>query len=210
VSSVPAGLILAAGASSRMGRPKALLEYEGETFLSRMIRLFEAHCDPVVVVVAPGREVWLPAKGRTRAIAVQNPKPERGMLSSLQCGLTALLAAGAERILFTPMDLPALREDTVAFMAREAISAQVVIPRIGEERGHPVAISREVAAELLALDAESPETNPKQVLRRDPARVRFVDLEDRGAIRDVDDPRDYQELLLLSKSSETSNVETFS
>jgi molybdenum cofactor cytidylyltransferase len=191
-----------------MGQPKALLEYQGETFLSRMIRLFEAHCDPVVVVLAPGCGEWMPA-GPARASAVQNPKPERGMLSSLQCGLDALMAAGARRILFTPMDLPALLEETVALMAREAASADVVIPRFGQERGHPVAISRAVAAELLALDAESPDVNPKQVLRRDPSRIRFVDVEDPGAIRDVDDPRDYQELLKL-QSSKTSNVETFS
>ena len=46
-----AGIILAAGASSRMGRPKALLDYRGETFLGRLIRVLGTSCDPVIVVL---------------------------------------------------------------------------------------------------------------------------------------------------------------
>ena len=46
-----AGIILAAGASSRMGTPKALLEYRGETFVDRLVRVLGAVCDPVIVVL---------------------------------------------------------------------------------------------------------------------------------------------------------------
>lgn len=186
----PAGLILAAGASRRMGRPKALLATpEGETFLHRMIRIMGAHCDPVVVVVAPGSESWVPAQAAT---AVVNPDPDRGMLSSLQCGLQQV-GPQVEHIVFTPMDLPALSESTVAAVAAAAGRAEVVIPRYKADRGHPVAISRAVARELLALDPLT--ANPKDVLRRDDARVLFLDLDDPGAVRDIDEPKDYQDLL---------------
>ena len=187
----PAALILAAGASRRMGRPKALLATpEGETFLHRMIRIMSAHCDPVIVVVAPGSEAWVgPAHTAT---AVVNPDPDRGMLSSLQCGLQAI-GTEVEHIVFTPMDLPALSESTVAAVAHAAAQAEVVIPRYKADRGHPVAISRAVARELLALDPLT--ANPKDVLRRDDARVLFLDLDDPGAVRDIDEPKDYQDLL---------------
>lgn len=187
---MPAGLILAAGASRRMGRPKALLATpEGETFLHRVVRIMSAHCDPIIVVVAPGCESWL--AGTATRIAV-NPDPDRGMLSSLQCGLESL-DPQVEHVVFTPMDLPTLGEDTVAAVARAAGQAEVVIPRYKADRGHPVAISRAVACELLALDPLT--ANPKDVLRRDDARVLFLDLDDPGAVRDIDEPKDYQDLL---------------
>lgn len=173
-----------------MGRPKALLPTPaGETFLHRMIRIMSAHCDPLVVVVAPGSESWL---NSTNAIAAVNPDPDRGMLSSLQCGLRRL-GHGAGHIVFTPMDLPSLSEDTVAAVAAAAVRAEVVIPRYKADRGHPVAISQAVAHELLALDPLT--ANPKDVLRRDDARVLFLDLDDPGAVRDIDEPKDYQDLL---------------
>ena len=88
-----AGIILAAGASSRMGSPKALLALDGETFLDRLIAAFEPHCAPVLVVLGFHA-------GRTRAgicrsgdvTFVTNPDPDRGMLSSLQCGLAEVPA----------------------------------------------------------------------------------------------------------------------
>ena len=187
---MPAGLILAAGASRRMGRPKALLATpEGETFLHRMVRIMGAHCDPVIVVVAPGCESW--TAGTTATVAV-NPDPDRGMLSSLQCGLQSL-DPEVEHIVFTPMDLPTLSEGTVAAVARAVRQADVVIPRYKADRGHPVAISRAVACELLTLDPLT--ANPKDVLRRDDARVLFLDIDDPGAVRDIDEPKDYQALL---------------
>ncbi len=200
----PGGIILAAGASSRMGQPKALLEFHGETFLARMVRIFAPHCDPLVVVVAPGCETWVPA-GSARPVV--NPQPERGMLSSLQCGLAEFGNEITGHILFTPMDLPALREETVAAVAVACGRAAVVIPRLGETRGHPVSIDGTVAAELLALSG-GPEAQPKHVLRRDDSRVLFLEIDDPGSIRDVDEPQDYQELLLSSLP--LSNVETLS
>lgn len=173
-----------------MGRPKALLATpEGETFLHRMIRIMSAHCDPVIVVVAPGSESWVVPGTAT---VVVNPDPDRGMLSSLQCGLQAI-GPEAEHIVFTPMDLPSLSESTVAAVVHAAAQAEVVIPRYKADRGHPVAISQAVAHELLALDPLT--ANPKDVLRRDDARVLFLDLDDPGAVRDIDEPKDYQDLL---------------
>ena len=58
-----AGLILAAGESRRMGSPKALLEYRGETFLDRLTRIFAAHCDPVIVVLGAGRRRTFAPRG---------------------------------------------------------------------------------------------------------------------------------------------------
>ncbi|HXF27317.1 MAG TPA: NTP transferase domain-containing protein, partial [Bryobacteraceae bacterium] len=80
------GLILAAGASRRMGTSKALLTVGGETFLDRLIGLLSVVCEPVIVVT--GHDALQAKDG----MFVTNPEPERGMLSSLQCGLRAVPA----------------------------------------------------------------------------------------------------------------------
>lgn len=179
------GLVLAAGASRRMGSPKALLTIEGETFLDRMVRVMRSACDEVAVVVPP---LWPLAEGY-----VPNPDPERGMLSSLRCGLERL--TGMDHVLFTPMDLPLLEPRTVRAIAGVANRAAVVIPRYGEDRGHPVAVDRVVMGELLAAPDG---VQPRDVIRRDDSRVLFLDVDDPGVVRDVDHPEDYRKLLQQS------------
>ncbi|BDC52692.1 hypothetical protein F183_A50070 [Bryobacterales bacterium F-183] len=178
------GLVLAAGASRRMGSPKAFLDIQGETFLDRMVRVMRSVCDDVVAVVPPD---W----SAPDAHYVRNPDPERGMLSSLRCGLQAL--STADHVLFTPMDLPLLDPRTVRLIADAAPRAGVVIPRFGEDRGHPVAVNREVIAELLAAPDG---VQPRDIIRRDDSRVLFLDVDDPGVVRDIDHPEDYRRLLL--------------
>jgi len=178
---VTAAVILAAGASRRMGQPKASLQFQGESFLERMVRLLGRFCSPVIVVVRNGMAV--PAG----VIPVENPDPERGMLSSLQCGL-ASLPAGPDPVVFTPMDYPAVRESTIAAVCAGA--GEIVIPRYQGLRGHPVKVSRKIVDELLALPATA---SPKDVMRAHYAN--YVDVDDPGAVRDVDEPADYEELL---------------
>ena len=183
------GVILAAGASRRMGSPKALLEFRGETFLARMARVLATACDTLIVVLAPGTESWAPPGAH---IAI-NPDPDRGMLSSLQCGLSH---APGRRVLFTPLDYPALLESTVRKIA--ATPGEIVIPRHGGHRGHPVCVSAHIADQLLALPVAT--GTPADVIRRDPALVHYVDVDDPGILRDIDNPGDYRELLQSAAS----------
>ncbi|MBL8293008.1 MAG: nucleotidyltransferase family protein [Bryobacterales bacterium] len=182
-----AGIILAGGSSRRMGRIKALLPFGGETFLDRQIRLLEPHCSPVVVVV--GEHAAEIEAGRQRpAVTVINPDPDRGMLSSLQCGLSAL----PERIdafLFTPVDLPRINEGTVEQLAQAAGSALIVIPRCHGRRGHPVLMDASLRPELLAASG-----SPRDVVDRHAGQVRYLDVEDAGILVDVDTPEEYAAL----------------
>ena len=86
-----AAVILAGGASRRMGSPKALLPYAGETFVDRLIGVFQSVCDSVIVVL--GHEADAIRSGvRRKASFVFNPDHELGQLTSLQCGLRAARA----------------------------------------------------------------------------------------------------------------------
>jgi molybdenum cofactor cytidylyltransferase len=187
-------IILAAGASSRMGSPKALLDYRGETFLDRLIRVMGTATNPVIVVLGYHAER---IRGATRrpATFVVNTAPERGQLSSLQTGLAAM-PPQARGFAFIPMDCPAVREDTVthlaaAFSARDA-ETLFVIPRQGDKRGHPVFAAPQIAEELLGLPADG---QARDVVHRHVSRTQYIDVDDVGILADIDDPEAYRKLL---------------
>ena len=183
-----AGVILAAGASSRMGCPKALLEYQGESFLRRLSGMLAGVCGRVVVVLGYDAErVGTAAPESVQTVI--NPAPERGMLSSLQCGLRAL---DAEAVLFLPVDYGGIGRSTVARVAAEAGTAEIVVPVFAGRHGHPVCVSRAISMELLAL----PETaRAREVIRRHRSETRYVMVDDPGVVNDVDTPEDYRALL---------------
>lgn len=192
-----AALILAGGASQRMGVPKALLELEGETFLDRLIAVFTAaSCSPVVVVLGHQPEVIRAGIRRAEAATfILNPDYTRGQFSSLQCGLAAI-PPEAEGVIFTPLDYPAVRPSTVAQVvdrfARRAKDELFVIPRSGGRRGHPVCFAREVIPEFLALPVDS---QARVIVHRHREQTCYVDVDDPGILEDADDPEAYQRLL---------------
>jgi molybdenum cofactor cytidylyltransferase len=177
-----------------MGHPKALLDYRGETFLDRLIRVTGAVCDPVIVVLGHHAST-IRAQILNPAHFVVNPDPERGQLSSLQTALAAL-PPDAEGFAFMPMDCPAVQEVTVAkladtFRSRDA-KTLLVIPRLGDERGHPVFCSRQIAEELLALPLTAA---ARDVIHAHVPETQYVDVDDPGILTDVDDPAAYRRLL---------------
>ena len=192
-----AGIILAAGASSRMGTPKALLDYRGETFVGRLVRVLGESCQPVIVVLGYHAESIapkIPAAARGRVNIVVNPDPSRGQFSSLQTGLAAL-PAEVDGFAFIPVDSPAVESGTIAKLAgafeKRDPSTLFVIPRQSGRRGHPVFAARSIASELLALP---PTADARQVVHAHVDRTRYVDVDDAGSFTDVDDPEAYRRL----------------
>src|SRR5512146_314147 len=96
-----AGVILAAGASTRMGRDKALLPWRGRTFLTAAIDLLCHETDFVVVVAGGNSMKLLPLISAAGASMVVNPDPERGQFSSLRIGLQEVLNRGRDAAVVT-------------------------------------------------------------------------------------------------------------
>ena len=193
-----AGIILAAGASSRMGSPKALLAYRGETFLDRLIRVFSQVCDPVVVVLGYHADKIRP-RVTGRAQFVVNPDPDRGQLSSLQTAL-AVISPEVEGFFFNPVDCPSAEPATLSLL-RNAIAHRdpatlLVIPQFQGEHGHPVFAARPLIAEFLALPATA---QARQVVHAHKSETQYVDAEDPGILADIDDIEAYRRLADVAK-----------
>ena len=188
-----AGIILAGGASSRMGSPKPLLRWGGETFLDRLIGVLGVVCNPVIAVLGYQAAEVAAGMARTGEVTtVTNPNPEGGQLSSLQCGLRAV-PAGCETVMFVPVDHPAVQRSTVEALARALTSggAAIAIPRYQGRRGHPVCVRRELADELLAL---GPEGRASDVIHAHRAETVYIDTGDPGTVNDIDDAEAYRRL----------------
>lgn len=186
----PVGVILAAGLSSRMGRPKALLPYRDTTFLGSLIDAFTGVLDRTVAVLGAHASQIRPALPSAPGLEIiLNGNYDIGMLSSLQAGLAALPPEAPAA--FTLVDHPGLRAGGLSELCRalETSGAPVVIPRYRGQRGHPVLIAPAVAEQLRALPVEA---SPKDVIRSHRPTTVFVDLDDPAVTLDIDRPEDLQ------------------
>ena len=193
------GIVLAAGESRRMGRPKALLPCppDGHTFVSQAVRTLHTGGIAEVGVVGRPQDSALRTEVRRHAPPVaylENLTPELGQLSSLLVGVTYAEASDADGVMVLPVDIPSVRPDTVRALREvfEHGSDSIVRAVYQDRHGHPVIFSRSVFAELRAAD---PSVGAREVLRSDPARVREVAVDDAGVLRDVDEPDDYRRLV---------------
>lgn len=192
----PAALVLAGGASQRMGRPKALLDLGGETFVARLIRVVtRVGASPVVVVTGVHDAAIRLALATSDAPVrlVHNPAGDRGQLGSLLVGLDALESAHAEAVLVAPVDVPGVREDTVAALveAWRRTRAPVTRPSFDGRHGHPVVFDRAVFADLVKAP---PDQGARSVVRGLGAAVVDVPVGDEMVAFDVDTPEDYERL----------------
>lgn len=178
-------VILAARAEKGLGLVAALAEHEGGRSFLRSLSssMAKAGCTVVAVIGDEAERVieWHPG-----AQLVEAPAWEERPGSVLQVGVAAARAAGAERILVHPVDMPAVRVTTLkALVAKPLAPGEVLRPTFEGAPGFPVMLSLEAAERLAGMDAaQTPEQllaalNPRQLVMKDPGvvvRIRDAEL----------------------------------
>ena len=186
-------VVLAAGASTRMGRAKALLRGGDRTFIRMILdTLHDAGVAEAVVVVRPGQDAVVAevaASGFGRAVV--NPRADEGQLSSLIAGLDGIDRPGVDAALVTLVDVPLIQPSTVRLLLARARTATAPIVRAvhGGRHGHPVVFKRQMFEALRRAD---PAVGAKAVVRA--VAVEDVQVDDPGVVEDVDTPEDYARL----------------
>ncbi len=187
------GLILAAGRSTRMGRPKALLPLGPGTLIEQAVALFrEAGLRDILAVVGHRREKLAALLGAAGARVVVNPHYDAGMFSSVQAGVGQLDPA-ATGVFVLPVDVPLVRPWTLRHLGAvfAARPTRILVPTFAGQPGHPPLIPAALAPEIAAFRAPG---GLRAFLTSRRERLQAVEVPDRHVLFDVDRPADYAEL----------------
>ncbi|MBI4457290.1 MAG: nucleotidyltransferase family protein [Acidobacteria bacterium] len=186
-------VILAAGDSTRIGFPKALLQWQGKSFLENIVETLQsAHIESIRVVTSAGGKNLIRDNLSLPGIQlVVNPDPSRGMFSSLKVGLQDF---GVDVALICLVDHPKIGVTAVSDLKEACLTtdALAVIPRFEGKRGHPIAVKKE----LIHIFLQAPDnSSAKKILAARGSRVREIDTTDAGVIADIDTAADYERYL---------------
>jgi molybdenum cofactor cytidylyltransferase len=175
-------VVLAAGASTRLGHPKQLVTYQGRSLLARAVETaLASNLGPVRVVLGAHADVIRPVLAPYAVREVYNPAWEAGLGGSIAAAIADLTDEAAALLLLC--DQPGLAAAHLQALA--ATGKPVAASAYGGSLGVPACFTRETFAELLAL---APQVGAKPVIMRDPARVAAVTFAAGGF--DVDTPAD--------------------
>lgn len=190
-----AATILAAGASSRMGQPKALLMFRGRTFLESVLDASRAVGVKHPIVVLGDDADKILAKNELHGVKViRNEEITAGPIGSIRAAIHQVIDHPVDAMLVWPVDMPHVAISTVELLIDRFRSSHrpIVVPVFDGRRGHPVLFGRAVFQELLEVpDGEGAHS----VVRADPSRVEEVIVEDSAVVEDLNTPEDYQALV---------------
>lgn len=202
-----AGVILAAGESSRMGTDKALLPWPPsvagqpqtkDTFLSATIRSLSLSTDFIIVVAGKNEAAIAPVAYAEGASIVVNPDPDRGQFSSLQIGLHEVLNRGRDAAMITLVDRPPASSATIQIL-REAFEAAgtntwAVVPDFSGKHGHPYIVGRELIEAFLQA---TPTSNARDVEHAHQPHIVYLPVDDPSVALNINTPDDYARLAAL-------------
>jgi molybdenum cofactor cytidylyltransferase len=195
-----AGIVLAAGMSTRLGQPKHLVQVDGKTLLARVVSAaLESELSEVVVVLGHESARVLAALGslgrHERLRTVVNDKYEDGMAGSLQAGLL-LVKERYPAVMFLLGDQPLIDCATINLLLRRFWSADkdICVPKQGERRGNPVCFCRRFYEQILGIRGD---TGAREIILRHPQDVLWIEIDSPSFFLDIDCAEDLERLRAL-------------
>jgi molybdenum cofactor cytidylyltransferase len=189
------GLVLAAGTSSRMGRPKQLLPYRGTTLLGAVLALATGVLDRVLVVLGAAHERILAQVDLHGADYVVHAGFQEGQASSLRAGLRALAQQSDVSACIVMLgDQPTVRREALIALCQQHVSqpdTATLVPRYGTRTGNPVLFARS-AWPILEKHLAGDSGARALIARGEPAPLAYLDLPDVWWPDDIDTWDDYQ------------------
>lgn len=188
-------VVLAAGMSSRLGRPKQVLVYQGKSLLNHAVdAALETGIRPVMVVVGANKDEVVKEIEKKETELVKNEDWQEGIASSLRCGLEAAQKkkAGIDGIIFMVCDQPFVTKSLLESLlkAQHETGLPIVASSYDGELGTPALFHKDFFAKLMELTGD---TGARKLIRQHEGQVAKVAFP-KGRI-DIDTKRDYEELL---------------
>ncbi len=183
-----AAIILSAGASSRMGRPKALIPYREGTFLQHLLDVTRHPKIGVTrVVLGAGAEEIRTAAKLDPSVVVINHEWEKGQLSSICAGVRSLADIETDGIVLCPVDHPLVSAALVGELIEQFYKSgkSIVLPIHNGRRGHPVIFSSALYGELLAAPAEK---GARAVVWAHTADILEIPTDEEGILLNINNP----------------------
>lgn len=188
--SLVSAILLAAGESRRMGRPKLLLPFGGSTVLGQTIdNLVSSRVDEVVVVLGAREQEVGRAVAARPVRAVSNPDYRRGMSTSLICGLKQV-SRRARWVMVALSDQPLVDTGTYNQLIEAAIGSEegIVVPVYRGKRGNPIILSAAYRGELMSLEGD---VGGREVIRGHPDDVLEVAVSCQGVVININTMAEY-------------------
>jgi molybdenum cofactor cytidylyltransferase len=189
-----AAVILSAGESSRMGRPKALLPIDGQTFIEKIVEaLRQAGLEKIIVVIGHNAEGMRQRIAHLPVTILINPDYKDGQLSSLQVAVRHLATdENCRGMLVHLVDHPYIDAGLVSLLIRrfEDSGKPIAVPRFRGKRGHPVIFASSLFDELLDAPIDQ---GAKAVVNAHRNETLEMDTEDEGITLDIDTPELYRQ-----------------
>ena len=186
-------VLLAAGVSQRMGRPKALLPWQGVPLITYQIRtLRRAGLRPVAVVLGHrASELGRIVDNEYGTTILLNPFYQKGKTTSLKTGLRAIDPAKNDSVLFLNVDQPRSQDTIEAIIDHhQRHGSLITIPTHNRKRGHPVVVSLKLMPDLMAVSEAR--QGLKAVMRTYAEEITLLEMETDEVLLDLNTPEDYK------------------
>ncbi|GAB4544877.1 MAG: nucleotidyltransferase family protein [Pleurocapsa sp.] len=188
-------IILAAGASRRMGQPKQLLSYKGQTLLSYVTNCaIASSCNPVIVILGANAEKIEPEIAQLSITIIKNNNWNEGIASSISCGIKYLQKQdlNPDGVIFLTCDQPFISTEIIEELINNYYSTKqpIIASKYGKSLGIPALFSRALFSELTQLKGNR---GAKKIINKYPDLVSVINFPQ--GIIDLDTPENYQQFI---------------